>query len=256
MSLPLHPQTLEPAPEDTARVARAIFPEGNLVMRVRDELAGLYTDHDFSDLFPVRGQPAACPWRLAVVILLQFLEGLTDRQAAEAVRTRIDWKYSLGLRLTDPGFHFTVLTGFRTRLVEGAAGQRLLTVLLERLRARGLLTARGRQRTDSTHVLAAVRTLNRLELVGETLRFALNRLAVAAPAWLRARIDPAWFDRYAVRVENYRLPKTDAGREALAAAIGADGVHLLQAALHPRAPAAVRAEPAVEVLRRVWVQQY
>jgi len=146
----LHPQTLEPAPEDTARVARAIFPEGNLVMRVRDELAGLYTDHDFSDLFPVRGQPAACPWRLAVVILLQFLEGLTDRQAAEAVRTRIDWKYSLGLRLTDPGFHFTVLTGFRTRLVEGAAGQRLLTVLLERLRARGLLTARGRQRTDST----------------------------------------------------------------------------------------------------------
>jgi transposase len=252
----LHPQVLEPAPEETARIARAIFPEGNLVMRIRDELAGLYSDQDFADLFPARGHAAACPWRLAVVIVLQFLEGLTDRQAAEAVRTRIDWKYCLGLRLTDPGFHFTVLTGFRTRLVAGQAEHRLLTHLLERLRARGWLRARGRQRTDSTHVLAAVRTLNRLELVGETLRAALNRLTVAAPDWLRSQIDPVWLERYTVRVENSRLPKSDAEREALAAAVGADGVHLLQAALHPQAPAAVRAEPAVEALRRIWVQQY
>jgi transposase len=94
----LHPQVLEPAPEETARIARAIFPEGNLVMRIRDELAGLYSDQDFADLFPARGHAAACPWRLAVVIVLQFLEGLTDRQAAEAVRTRIDWKYCRATR--------------------------------------------------------------------------------------------------------------------------------------------------------------
>jgi transposase len=179
----------------------------------------------------------------AVVTLLQFLEGLTDRQAAEAVRTRIDWKYCLGLPLTDPGFHLTVLTGLRTGLVEGAAGPRWLAVLLERLRARGLLTARGRQRTDATHVLAAVRTLNRLELVGETLRFALNRLAAAAPEWLRTQIDAGWCERYTVRVENYRLPTADTERDALAAAIGADGVRLLQAALHPQAPAAARVQP-------------
>ena len=177
MSLHLH--HLGSVPVGTARAAKAAFPMGNLVMGIRDELAGLYTDADFADLFPPRGHPAACPWRLAVVTVLQFLEGLTDRQAADAVRGRLDWKYTLGLELTDPGFHFTVLAGFRTRLVTGRAAPRLLTRLLEQLRARGLLRARGTQRTDSTHVLAAVRTMNRLELVGETVRCALNRLAAA-----------------------------------------------------------------------------
>ncbi len=169
-------QPVNAVPAETARVAHAICPRGTLAMRLRDQFYSLYTDHDFADLFPTRGQPAACPWRLAVVTVLQFLEGLTDRQAAEAVGMRIDVKYLLGLELTDPGFHFTVLHAFRTRLVEGGAEQRLLTVLLDRLRDEGLLAARGRQRTDSTHVLAAVRTMNRLELVGETVRFALNRL--------------------------------------------------------------------------------
>lgn len=252
----LQPQSIGAVPEETVRVARGTFPEGNLVMRLRDELDGVYTDADFQDLFPSRGQPAACPWRLAVVTVLQFLEGLTDRQAAEAVRSRLDWKYTLGLELTDRGCHFSVLNGFRTRLLEGRSEHRLLHRLLDRLQQRGLLKARGRVRTDSTHVLAAVRTLNRLELVGETMRCALNRLAVIAPEWLRVRLAPAWIERYRVRVENYRLPKADAEREALAAAIGADGVSLLQAALGPQAPPAVRTEPAVEVLRQVWVQQY
>jgi transposase len=105
-------------------------------------------------------------------------------------------------------------------------------------------------------VLAAVRTLNRLELVGETMRFALNRLAVVVPEWLRRQIGPDWVERYRVRVENYRLPKTDSARDLLAAAIGADGFQLLRAAFDKEAPATVRAEPAVEVLRQVWVQQY
>lgn len=248
-------QPVNAIPAATARVAHAAFPDGNLVMRLRDEFYSLYCDQHFADRFPTRGQPAACPWRLAVVTILQFLEGLTDRQAADAVRRCLDWKYLLGLELTDPGFHFTVLTGLRTRLVAGHAEQRLLTVMLDLLQQRGLLKARGRQRTDSTHVLAGVRTMNRLELVGETVRGALNRLAVVDPDWLRARVPPAWFERYSVRVENSRLPKADSERQALAATIGADGYHLLQAALDPQAPAAVRGEPAVEVLRQVWVQQ-
>ncbi len=242
-------QPVNATPDDTVRVARAAFPKGTLVMRMRDHLSSLYGDQHFADLFPTRGQPAACPWRLAVITILQFLEGLTDRQAADAVRGRIDWKYALGLELTDPGFDYSVLSGFRTRLVEGQAEERLLTVMLDLLQQRGMLKARGRQRTDSTHVLAAIRTMNRLELVGETLRYALNRLAVVAPAWLRALAPPAWFERYRVRIENYRLPKADSERQALAATIGADGYHLLQAALAPTAPPAVRAEPAVEVLR-------
>lgn len=247
-------QPVMATPAETVRIARAAFPQGTLAMRLRDELSSLYTDHDVADLFPTRGQPAACPWRLGVMTILQFLEGLSDRQAAAAVRGRIDWKDVLGLELTDPGFHVTVLPGVRTRLVEGEAEQRLLTVMLERLRQEGLLTAGGRQRTDSTHVLAAVRTMNRLALVGETVRHALNRLAVVAPDWLRAQVPHSWVERYRVRVENARLPKAEAEREALAAVIGADGFRLLRAASDPPAPAVVRAEPAIAVLGQIWLQ--
>ncbi len=244
-----HPQPITPIPDETSRIARAAFPVGTLAMDVRDDLADLYTDRDFADLFAARGQAAACPWRLAVVTILKFLEGLTDRQAADAVRSRLDWKYLLGLALTDTGCHFTVPHALRTRLIAGRAELRLLTVMLERRQRDGLLKARGRQRTDATHVLAAVRTMNRLEIVGETLRFALNRLATVAPDWLRAQVTPDWFARYSVRVENYRLPKAETGRVALAATIAADGVHLLRAARDPQAPAAVRTAPALDILR-------
>jgi transposase len=115
---------------------------------------------------------------------MQFAEDLSDRQAADAVRSRIDWKYALGLELGDPGFHFSVLSEFRGRLAAGGAERLLLDRMLEACKGSGLLTARARQRTDSTHVLAATRELNRLELVGETLRAALNALATVAPARL------------------------------------------------------------------------
>jgi hypothetical protein len=187
---------------------------------------------------------------------MPFAEGLSDRQAADAVRSRIDWKYALSLELTDPGFDHTVLSEFRTRLVTGQAEQLRLETLLSQLRARGLLKARGRQRTDSTHVLAAIRVLNRLELVGETLRRALNSLAVVAPDWLRAHVPPEWFDRYDTRVENYHLPKTTAAREALAATIGADGRRLLQAVEAATDLPWLQQVPAVQTLRQVWAEQY
>src|SRR5947209_3059083 len=121
----LHTGPPSPVPEETTRVAQAAFPNPALAMRLRDELSGICQDADFADLFPTRGQAAAASWRLAVVTVLQFLEGLSDRQAADAVRGRIDWKYALGLDLTDSGFHFTVLTGFRSRLLDGGAEERL-----------------------------------------------------------------------------------------------------------------------------------
>ena len=135
----------------------------------------------FADLYPERGQPAYAPWRLALVTLMQFREGLSDRQAAEAVRGRIDWKYLLALDLADAGFDRSVLCEFRGRLLEHKATERLLERVLDAARKGGLLKARGRQRTDSTHVLAAIRDLNRIELLGETLRAALNTIATAAP---------------------------------------------------------------------------
>ncbi len=254
-TLSMQPQPIDPIPEETARVARAAFPKGNPYMRMRDELGVFYQDAQCAALFPVRGQPAESPWRVALVLVLQYAEGLSDEQAATAVRGRIDWKYALSLELTDPGFDASVLSEFRSRLVAGSAEPLLLDTMLERFHAKGLLKARGRQRTDSTAVLAAIRTLNRLECVGETLRHALNSLAVVAPDWLRPQLDPAWAERYGPRVDEYRLPKGQAERTALAEQIGRDGVRLLTAIYAPTAPAWLRLVPAVETLRRVWVHQ-
>jgi transposase len=171
----LHPQATYPIPEDTQRVARAALPRGNIYMQVADRLGTIYHDAQFAALFPTRGQPAEAPARLALATVLQFAEGFSDRQAADAVRSRIDWKYVLGLELTDPGFHHTVLSEFRTRLVTGEAAQLLLDTLLTLARTQGLLKARGCQRTDSTHVLAAIRVLNRLERVGDWFRLTVGR---------------------------------------------------------------------------------
>jgi transposase len=219
----LHPHATYPIPEETQRVVRAAFPRGNIYMQVADRLGPIYHDAQFAALFPTRGQPAEAPARLALATVLQCAEGLSDRQAADAVRSRIDWKYVLGLELTDPGFDHTVLSEFRTRLITGEAAHLLLDALLTLAHTQGLLKARGRQRTDSTHVNAAIRVLNRLKRVGEMLRAALNSLAVVAPAWVQALAPLEWYDRYGSRVENYHLPKTDEARKALAAVIGGDG---------------------------------
>ena len=252
----LRPMPIAPIPPETARVARAAFPKGNRYLRVADELDSLFTDEAFLALFPTHGQPALPPWRLALVTLLQFAEGLSDRQAANAVRSRIDWKYVLRLELTDPGFDASVLSEFRSRLLAGSAEYLLFETLLTWCRDRQLVQARGRQRTDSTHILAAVRALNRIEVVGETMRHALNTLAVVAPEWLRAVSHPDWRDRYTWRAEDDRLPTTHAARAALALTIGQDGWRLLAAIDHPEAPPWLREMPAVAILRRVWMQNY
>jgi len=255
-TMSMYPRELEPIPEETARVARAACPKGTLAMRLRDSLGELYQDEQFAALYPVEGQPAYAPWRLAVVTILQYAEGLTDRQAADAVRERIDWKYALGLELTDPGFDFSLLSEFRLRLVEEGVETLLLDRLLEVCKQRGWLKAGGKQRTDSTHVLARVRSLSNLECVGETLRATLDDLARLAPDWLVRQISPDWFERYSHRVENYRLPKADNQRTALAQQIGADGVHLLQALEQPDAPADLSDIASVQILRQVWQQYY
>ncbi len=194
--------------------------------------------------------------RLAVVTVLQYAENLTDRQAANAVRERIDWKYALGLDLTDPGFDFSLLSEFRLRLLDNQKETLMLDRLLQVCKQRGWLKAGGKQRTDSTHVLARVRSLSNLECVGETLRAALDDLAALAPDWLVSQISADWLERYSHRVENYRLPKAESQRTALAQQIGADGMHLLHALEQAEAPAELKDVASVQLLRQVWQQYY
>lgn len=252
----MYPEPIFDVPELTAEVAQAAFPKGNRYLKMRDELGTVYTDDQFADLYPQVGQPAASPWRLALITVVQFAEEMTDREAADAVRSRIDLKYLLGLELNDPGFDFSVLSEFRTRLLSGAAEERLLQVMLALCQERKWLKTRGQQRTDSTHILGSVRDLNRLEIVGETLHYALNILAQVDPGWLKAQVTPEWFDRYSQRFTDYRLPKAKGNRLALAEIIGRDGYHLLSEIYAATAPPHLRTIPAVDVLRQVWVQHF
>jgi transposase len=252
----LRPDPIGPVPEETARVAKKVFRKGNISLRLRETLGTIYEDELFVDLFSPTGQPAETPWRLALVSVLQFVEDLSDRQAAEAVRARIDWKYLLGLELTDVGFDFSVLSEFRDRLLKAEAGPRLFEHLVEKLSEGGWIKKRGVQRTDSTHVLAAVRRLNRVELLGEMLRAALNRLAEHDPAWLTSWVPVEWFERYSRRIEEWRLPSAKEKQEEIMEQIGQDGLRLLSELWDEQTPPVWRVLPEVEGLRKTWMQQF
>lgn len=256
----LQPQDATQIPWLTQQVAKAAFPNGSIAITLRDELGTVFEDADFAELYPTIGQPAESPARLALVTILQFAQDLPDRQAADAVRGRIDWKYALGLELSDPGFHYSVLSEFRQRLIAQGKERLLLDKMLEQCEAKGLLKGKHKQRTDSTHVLAAVRALTLLELIGETMHYLLNDIARVAPDWLRTTL-PAdmlseWISRYERRFEMYRLPQRAEERVQLALHIGQDGLSLFEMIHSQSTPQQVKALPMVEILRRIWIQQF
>ncbi len=187
---------------------------------------------------------------------MQFAENLSDRQAADAVRARIDWKYMLGLELTDPGFNYSILSEFRQRLLDGHAEERLLNHLLVCCQEHKWLKAATKQRTDSTHILARIRATNRLECVIETMRFTLNSLAKLVPDWLAGQLQPEWANRYGPRADDYRLPYTKAKRLTYAQQIGQDGLWLMEQIERDTHSAHFWQLPAVDILRRVWIQQF
>src|SRR5215207_2081656 len=252
----LQPRLSREVPEETARVAQAIYPKGNLFMKIRDELGDLFEDAVFAELYPPSGQYSLSPSLLALVLVMQYIADYTDREAAEAVRDQISWKYALGLELESQGFDFSVLSEFRKRLVENDAQAKVFNPILEKLQAKGLLKGKAKQRTDATHVLAQVRSLNRLELVGEAMRVALNRLAQVAPQWLHGQLSVDWLDRYAERFNSWHLPKALSKRQTLILQIGVDGYQLLDWFYHrsEQLPKLQLAE--VEALRQIWVQQF
>jgi len=249
----------EPDPQIAAAIAakyRGKRPRP-LAVQIRDRLGQWVEDKAFAAAFGTRGRPGWFPSRLALVTVLQRAENLADRQAAEAVRTRIDWQYLLGLPLDDPGFDPTVLVEFRARVADAGLEQVVLDALLEKLAAGGLVRAGGKQRTDSTHVIAAVAGLNRLELVGESVRAALEALAAACPDWLEQRVCvPDFARRYGTPMTSWRPPASQARRDELAIAYARDGYALLEAVYDGSSPAWLREVPAIDVLRRVLVQNY
>jgi transposase len=252
----MHPHGLEPIPEETRRLVHRLSPKGTMVTQLRDALGPIYSDEQFSHLFAKRGRAAEAPWRLALVTVLQAIEGLTDRQAAEYVRTRIDWLYALALPLADPGFDYSILTDFRQRLLSAQAQDLILEPILQLCRERGYIRARGKQRTDATAVLARVRALSSLESVGESMRATLNAIAEQAPAWLQAQLNPEWFDRYVHRFELARFPKAETERQRLRQQVGQDVAHLLSCIDEPTTPQAVGSLPEVTLLRQVFAQHY
>jgi hypothetical protein len=187
---------------------------------------------------------------------MQYIEGLTDRQAADAVRRCIDWKYALSLELTDAGFAFTLLHDFRQRLLAHDGAQRMLDALLITCKQRGWIKTRGTQRTDSTSVVAAIRRLYYLECVQEAMHHALNQLSEAAPQWVQRWAPREWYARYGPRAELFRLPKETSKRNALVLVIGANGYALLDALWHEVHARPLLAFPAVEILRQIWLQHY
>jgi transposase len=221
-------------------------------MWVRDRLDGLWSDEDFAAWYPRDGRPGLSPAQLATVSVLQFLLNLSDREAAEAVRCRIDFKYALALELDDPGFHHSVLSDFRDRLAADGRADALLDLALARLKETGLVKARGRQRTDSTYLLAAVRELTRLELVTEAVRAALEALALAAPELLDALVSAEWGERYGRQVRMCSQPSHPVTRLKQ---VAADAVELL--ARTRELPVVHRdARHRLELLRQTMVQNF
>src|SRR5215471_3154737 len=251
-------------PEPDPQIAAAITAmygarktERPLAVLIRDRLGQWLADEEFAAAFGIGGKPGWSTSRLALVTVLQRAENLTDRNAADAVRARIDWKYLLGLRLDDPGFDHTVLSGFRDRVAQAGLELVALDALLAKMAESGLVKAGGKQRTDSTHVIAAVAALNRLELAGESVRAALEALAAAHPDWVAQRICVSDFARrYGTPLTSWRPPASQAGQDELAIAYARDGYALLEAVYDPAAPGWLRELPAVGVLARVLLQNY
>jgi transposase len=249
----------EPDPQIAAAIA-AKYPGRRprpLAVQIRDRLGEWMGDEDFAAAFGVRGRPGWSALRLALVTVQQRAENLTGRPAAEAVRTRLDWQYLLGLGLDDPGFDHTVLSEFRGKITGAGLERAALDALAERLAADGLVKAGGKQRTDSTHVVAAVAALHRLGLAGESVRAALEALTAAHPHWAAQRICVSDFARrYGTPMTSWRPPAPKAKQDELAIAYARDGYALLEAVCGESSPAWLRELPAVDVLRRVLVQNY
>ncbi len=243
-------------PVKTAELARKVFKKGNTYIQMRDDLGIIFENEMFSHLFSHAGRSAEAPGNLAMILVMQYMEKLSDRKAVEQVGARIDWKYILGMELEDEGIRHQVLGEFRDRIVKGDEVELLLSSILERLEEKGWLQGKKKQRTDATYILSAARQLTRLELVWEALSGMIEEVAWRAPKWLEQQIDGRWVEAYARPIGWHRLPEKSAEQEKTAVQIGRDGYRLWQRIVDSPFYEEWQAVEEVERWRQIWVQQY
>jgi transposase len=241
-------------PEETGRIGKVLLRENDPYRLIGDRLFEKWKEEEFADLYSSEVKPGYSPVILAFVSVFQFMERLADRQAAQALRMRLDWKYALHLPLEDAGFDFSILSEFRDRLIEGQAEQRVFEKLVEEIRAIGLIKERGKQRSDSIAMLVKVRRLSRIEMVVETLRLAVVAVVEAHREWCEEIIPPSWEDRYGERFVRQRYSEQE--WKEYETNIGDDGMWLLKRLTDGGAPAELQDLPAVQVLGTVWAQQF
>ena len=249
----LHLRDLAEIPADIAAVGPKLVPPTNPYRVIGDHLADILDDAHFADLYDPTGRAALSPSLLALVTLFQFMEHIPDREAAEQVVVRLDWKYALHLPLEDTGFDFSCLCYFRRRLLEHAQERLVFAQIRGKIQALGFVKKRGKQRTDALAVLGAVRQLSALETVTETLRLAVRALTQAAPDWVAREVPASFVEAYAHSRSDYRRRADE--RAAAWQQVGQDGGWLLER-LDATAPVALREREAVPVLRAVWDQRY
>ena len=227
----------------------------NLYLAIGDQLELLFHDVNWDELSGFGGKPARNLFVLAMVTIFQFAEDLPDHQAADAVRSRMDWKYALHLSLDAPGLDPSELFEFRQRLLLDRAGQTVFQCLLTRLAKTGLLGGKDKRQTDATAVLTTVSALSRVEKVAQAMTLALEALASSQPDWLLAVSLPHWYDRYGQTLATLPWRGCRETQEALAHAMGADISYLLEAISQPDAHALARL-PEIQALQKLWQQEF
>jgi transposase len=247
-------ELLPSLPRDTAQAAHAAFGQGNIYLTIGDRLDQLVGDVDFARLDPASEQPVARLATCALVTLFQFVEGLPDRRAVEAMRTRIDWKYALHLPLAYRGLEPSALCRFRQRLLNDLVAQLVFQQVMDRLAQTGLLKDIAGSRSGSSEVLAAVCMVSRLEQLLEAMQAVLEALAAAGSKWLLENTLPHWYERYNQIFMLRILRKSNGEQLVVAQTIGQDALYLLEALTAHGSDLAQL--PEVRTLQQVWQQQF
>jgi transposase len=227
--------------------------EGSLYQFVGQEIGKILTDDDFEAMYASDGRSGINPVVLSLVTVFQFVEKLPDRAAAQMAVMRLDWKYALRQELGWKGFHYSDLCNFRKRLMQHDRENQVFEKVVAYLREQGYIKAGGPQRTDSTHILGAVRALSTIDLARETIRVALRALSSSDAPWTLRYLPASFVETYAPK-QCFEWKRKEDLPQALQTA-ARDGAWLLAQVKQQGTPA-LQALSEVKLLRRVLNEQF